>query len=513
MRDGLAIHDDRGALVVWNKAAADITGWDQERASQLMPADLTDGLVDVGDGTWVEVKRVPMDSGGRPVIATLFTDARHQVSLRDAYARLNELVTTDALTGLPNRLLADDRLRLSVALAERDGRSVALLYLDLDRFKLINDTLGHQTGDALLKQVAERLKSSVRESDTAARVGGDEFIVILHTVTHPEDTTTVAMKIIDTMRPRFVVEGHEIYLGCSVGIALFPDHGPDTDALLRHADVAMYRAKADGGNSYRLYAPVMAESNRGRLQLAADLRRALDRSELEVHYQPQIDIDDGSLVAAEALVRWRHPERGLITPDRFLPMAEDDGSIVDIDAHVLSAACQQVVEWEDAGMYLPMVSVNFSARTLATGTVVPMVHGILERFGLAANRLEVEVSEHVVADQATEASAQLEELRALGVKVANRRFRHWVLIARSLAPLPDRHDQARQKFRDRADRPTGARRHRCVEGRRVHGGRPWHAVRRRGRRDNRPATIAPVPAMPRRAGVPVQPARSCTRAR
>ena len=418
MRDGLALQDETGRLVEWNPAAAAITGWSDEEAAEHLRDGLAEGLIELGSGRWVDVRHFAVSRRSQMFRATLFTDARHQVALREAYARLNELVTTDPLTGLPNRLLAEDRLRLSVTLAQRDARPIAVLFVDLDRFKLVNDTLGHAVGDDLLQQVATRLRSAIRESDTVARLGGDEFVVILHAITNARDAERVAQSVLDVMSAAFDLAGHEIFLGASIGIAVYPEHGDSSETLVSHADLAMYRAKADGGNGFCLYAPIMSEQSRERLLVAGDLRRAIDRHELVVHYQPQIDIDSGLVVGAEALVRWQHPNRGLVPPDLFLDVAEEDGSIVEIDRWVLRTACEQTRRWDEAGFRLPMVAVNLSARTMQHADVVGMVAEALTAARLSAGRLELEVSEHVVAADDPKIDQTLADLKSLGVQLA-----------------------------------------------------------------------------------------------
>ena len=418
MRDGVALQDDVGRLVAWNPAARVLTGWSDEEAAARLRAGLSDGVVELAPGRWVDVRRFPVTRRGRTFHATLLSDARHQVALREAYARLNELVTTDPLTGLPNRLLADDRLHLSVNLAHRDARPIAVLFVDLDRFKRVNDTFGHPVGDDLLQQVASRLRDAIRESDTVARIGGDEFLVVLHAIANPTDAEKVAQSVLDAMTSPFELNGHEVYLGASVGIAVFPEHGDTPELLVSHADLAMYRAKADGGNRFRLYAAIMSEYSRERLLIAGDLRRALDRNELVVHYQPQIDIDSGLVVGAEALVRWRHPHRGLVPPGLFLDIAEEEGAIVEIDRWVLRTACEQTVRWDEAGYVLPMVAVNLSARTMQHADVAALVSDALASSGLSPERLELEVSEHVVAEDDPTIDRTLAELKALGVQLA-----------------------------------------------------------------------------------------------
>jgi diguanylate cyclase (GGDEF)-like protein len=414
VRDGVGVVDEHGVLVGWSDPAAELTGWSTETAARRI-GGLHEGLTDLGDDRWIDVRWSDLPDGRR---AAVLTDARHQVALREAHARLNEVSTTDPLTSLPNRVLAEDRLRLSVALARRDRRRIAVLFVDLDRFKLVNDTLGHHVGDELLKQVAARLRSSVRESDTVARVGGDEFVVLLHSMDGPDTAEVIGRSILAGMGRSFALGEHEVYLACSVGLAVFPDHGETPAALLQHADLAMFRAKAEGGNSMRPYAPVMSELTRERVAISAELHRALERDELELRYQPQVDLASGALAGVEALVRWRHPDRGLLSPDRFLSVAEEDGSIVDIDRWVLNTACRQGRAWLDEGHDIPMLAVNLSARTLCSSDVVGMVAEALAVSGLPASLLELEVSEHVVAGSVGEVEPKLADLKALGVQLA-----------------------------------------------------------------------------------------------
>jgi diguanylate cyclase (GGDEF)-like protein len=418
MREGVAVHDRAGRLVAWNPAAVAITGWPMEEAVDRFPPRLPEGMIDLGGGRWVDVRHAHVPHDGAALLVTLFADARQEVALREACTRLDDLATSDPLTGLPNRVLAEDRLRLSVSLAVRDRRPVGVLFVDLDRFKLVNDTLGHRAGDDVLREVARRLRRGIRDSDTAARVGGDEFIVILHTLAREEDAEHVARELTRQLEAPFVLGGREVYVAASVGVAVFPDHGDDPVSLLQAADLAMYRAKRDGGNTYRAYTPALAEMTRDRLMLSTELHRALRTNELEVHYQPQIDIDTGRIVGLEALVRWRHPERGLMPPDRFLPVAEETGSIVEVDRFVLRTACAQMAQWWRAGVRVPMVSVNLSARTLAGDGVTTMVSEALVDAALPADRLEIEVSEHVVADSEGDVERKLGDLRDLGVQIA-----------------------------------------------------------------------------------------------
>jgi diguanylate cyclase (GGDEF)-like protein len=418
MRDGLAVHDEDGNLMLWNPAAETITGWSIDEAERRFVASLPEGLVDVGGGCWVDIRHTPVEMDGHPMQVTLFADARHQVALSEAYTRLNDLVTADPLTGLPNRVHAEDRLALSVSLATRDERPIGLLLVDLDRFKLINESLGHRAGDTVLEEVARRLRAAIREGDTAARVGGDEFVVILHTIDASWNADRTATNILEQLAVPFRVGDHEVYVSASIGVATFPAHGESSIALMQAADLAMHRAKADGGNASRTYEATMTAMTTDRLLLGAELHRAIARNEFEVFYQPQIDIDQGTVVGVEALVRWHHPDLGLLPPGRFLPVAEEDGAIVAIDRFVLSTACAQLLAWQTAGLPVPMVSVNLSARTVALTDMTEIVSNALDVTGLSPQCLEIEVSEHVVADAEGDVERKLGELRTMGVQLA-----------------------------------------------------------------------------------------------
>jgi diguanylate cyclase (GGDEF)-like protein len=332
--------------------------------------------------------------------------------------QIRRLAFIDDLTGLPNHLLFRDRAAQAVARAERHGERAAVLLVDLDRFKKVNDSLGHEAGDALLRQVAGRLGRALRAQDTVARTGADEFTILLPGLEDMTGARTVAEKILTLFADPFQVARHVVFMTASVGLALYPDHGFSIDALMRNADMAMYRAKERGRNTFQWYADGMTAKAQERLELEAELHRALDHQEFEVHYQPIFDLELDEMVGVEALVRWRHPGRGLLTPDRFLALAEETGLVVAMDSWVLRAACGQVRRWRDDGLPLLRLAVNISGRTFQQPWLAETVMRVLDEHGLPPDLLELEVSENVAGHEAAETLTVLERLRALGVRVA-----------------------------------------------------------------------------------------------
>ena len=332
-------------------------------------------------------------------------------------ANLYRLAHHDALTGLPNRLLFIDRLGQAMAQANRNERLVAVMLLDLDRFKAINDTLGHTMGDLLLRNVAEFLVSCVREDDTVARLGGDEFTIMLPEIQHIQDAATVAQKILDAFTRPFFLDGHELFIGTSIGIALYP-FNEDLSLLLRNADIAMYEVKQQGGNNYQFYTAEMNTASLQRLSLEGALRRALERGEFVLHYQPQIDLTRGEIVGVEALVRWQHPERGLLGPMEFIPLAEENGLIVPIGEWVLRTACAQARAWQEAGLRPIRVAVNLSVRQFYQKNLVETVARILEQTGLDSRYLELEITESCLMQNTQTTVALLAELNRLGMRIS-----------------------------------------------------------------------------------------------
>jgi diguanylate cyclase (GGDEF)-like protein len=346
---------------------------------------------------------------------------RAQNALEDANGRLQEMTTTDTLTGLPNRALFTDRVNQVISSALRDGREVPVMLIDLDHFKEVNDTVGHHAGDELLIDVARRLLSALRTSDTVARIGGDEFAVVLEMSTTGEQAAATAERVLEAVRAAsFVRDGVELIVSASIGIALWSEAGTSQAELLKHADVAMYRAKAAGGDRFEMFQPAMTVVARNRLGLERDLRRAITSDELFLRYQPQIDLATGEVLAVEALVRWTHPTRGEVMPAEFISLAEESGLIVPLGAWVLNEACRQLAHWHDdhpPGPRLRM-SVNVSARQLADARFVTLVTEALARSGVSPASLELEITESTLVDESGPATTMLRTLRALGVSVA-----------------------------------------------------------------------------------------------
>lgn len=334
-----------------------------------------------------------------------------------AEASLNNLAHYDPLTGLPNRRLFQDLLAKALARAQRSGRPAALYFLDLDRFKVINDSLGHGVGDLLLKAVAERLRACLRTTDVVARLGGDEFTVIAEDLTGPEGAGAVARRMLEGLAAPLTLEGREVHVSASIGIALYPADATDIARLLANADAAMYAAK-EPRNGYRFYSVELNQRTSERLVLETQLRQALQRGELILHYQPLLDFRSKETVGVEALIRWHHPERGLVPPDQFIPLAEETGLIVPIGEWVLRTACAQVRGWQAAGHPALRLAVNLSRRQVVHGDLVDVVARALKDTGFDPGRLELELTESLLLDHSTGVLDTLRALHRMGVRVS-----------------------------------------------------------------------------------------------
>ena len=323
----------------------------------------------------------------------------------------------DHLTGLPNRRLFDDRLRHAIAQAARSHQLLALLFLDLDRFKTINDTLGHAAGDRLLIEVGKRLSGRKRAGDTVARLGGDEFLILVSNLRRVEDAAKVAQRVLEAMLPAITVGGHRLHVTGSIGISLFPHDGNDAEALIKNADIALYRAKDQGRNSYRMYAPEMNAQALEKLMFENSLRRAIDRREMVLHYQPQIDAKSGRIIGVETLVRWQRGEGELVMPGDFIALAEDTGMISDLGEWVLETACRQARRWHEVGFELRL-AVNLSLHQLQRQGFLETVDRLLGASGIDPCRIELEVTESAVMQDPEQGIGILGELRAMGIRIA-----------------------------------------------------------------------------------------------
>ncbi|MFO1048808.1 MAG: EAL domain-containing protein [Geminicoccaceae bacterium] len=427
--EGIMVVDACGTIRDANPSAAALFGYPADWLSQVRLDDLLNGEIDLAtsrlrrevegkrrDGTRfaAEVTVGALGAGGATSIVTV-RDVTTQKADRDQILRQ---ATHDELTGLPNRRLFDDRLEMTLRHAARSGEFVALAFLDIDRFKAVNDSLGHGAGDRLLQTLSRRLQRSLRNSDTVARMGGDEFIFILPGLQSQEDAAALAQKLVEIVREPVRLGERELLVTASIGVAVYPIAGGDRDALLRHADAALYRAKASGRDRVELFDHEAAAQTEGRTRLGRDLRRALGRNQLALVYQPQVSLRSGRIVGIEALMRWHHPRLGLVPPATFIPMAEESGLITTLELWALRQACRDMVTLEGSSAAAARLAVNLSARQLRQDRLVAMVERTLAESGLPAQRLELEVTETALLPSDGKVAATLAALRSLGVSLA-----------------------------------------------------------------------------------------------
>jgi diguanylate cyclase (GGDEF)-like protein/PAS domain S-box-containing protein len=361
------------------------------------------------NSTVVRVIGVNMDITDRKVAET---------ALQTSEAHFTHSAQHDFLTGLPNRMLLNDRVSRAITSAPRNGKKVALLFLDLDGFKHINDSLGHSIGDRLLQSITRRLADCVRASDTVSRQGGDEFIVLLSELAHSEDAAITARRMLTAVAETHSIDDHELHVTASIGLSIYPDDGRDAETLIQNADTAMYQAKENGRHSYQFFKAEMNARAVERQSTEESLRRALDRGEFELHYQPKVDLNSGKITGAEALIRWQHPTRGLLSPAQFIPVAEDSGLIVPIGKWCLREACQQARKWAEMGFHVRTIAVNISTVQLRDDDFLEDVFDALEKTGLDAKFLELELTESVLMKRAESAAEVLQKLKAKGVQIA-----------------------------------------------------------------------------------------------
>ncbi len=370
-----------------------------------------------GHVVWVDVSgSIIRDRDGKPIrAAAIVQDVTERKHMQD---EIRHLAHHDALTGLPNRRLFNEIAGVELAQAQRNLKKLALLFLDLDRFKEINDTLGHETGDRLLKEVASRLKSVLRRSDSIGRIGGDEFNIILADIARPDVVPDIARKLVETVRRPYRIGGHELRVTASIGISIYPDDGADLDTLLRYADMAMYHAKEVGRNVYQFFNPAINIRSIERMRLENMLRRSLELGEMEIYYQPLIDVASGKILCAEALLRWQHPERGLLAPRDFLGTAEETGFIAEVDEWVLREVCTQIKKWLDAGLPHYCVTVNLSARQFQSSDILQKMTHILTETGAPADSLDIEVTERTAMRDVEQSAGLMRQLAGMGIHIS-----------------------------------------------------------------------------------------------
>ncbi|WP_350580029.1 phosphodiesterase DibA [Pseudomonas sp. HY2-MNA-CIBAN-0224] len=442
-REGVLVTDRTGAIVHVNRALVEITGYTVEEVLGKRPNMFKSGhhdlefyqgvfksLQETGDWhgeiwnrrkngeiypQWQTVRAITDEKGQLTHYVAVFTDIS---AIKKSQTDLARLVHHDPLTDLPNRLLFTDRTEQALTSAQRHKTGCALLMIDLDHFKIINDSLGHNVGDLLLKAVSGRLQRVFGKGYTVARLGGDEFAVLIENCSNASRAEVLAQQVLEAMKAAFEVTSHQLFVSASVGISVFPGDALNAEQLLRNADSALFKAKSAGREGYALYTEELTVHALNRIEVASDLRRALEQQELRVYYQPVHDLKTSRLIGVEALVRWEHPLRGLVPPGEFIPIAERTGLIAEIDAWVLEQACWQMCQWQSAGVHLSFVAVNISSRLFARPELYTLVSTVLTDSGLDPALLELEVTESAVMEDSQGALEQMHRLRALGLRLA-----------------------------------------------------------------------------------------------
>ena len=442
-REGVLVTDRNGLIVHVNRAFMTITGYVRDEVLGRRPnlfksgrhgpdfyRDMFASLASAGEWSgeiwnrrksgeiypqWQTIRVIYDDSGQISHYVAVFSDIS---AIKDSQHELAHLAHHDPLTGLPNRLLFSDRTEQALASAQLHKRSCALLLVDLDHFKNINDSLGHNVGDELLKGVSKRFRGLFAPGVTLARLGGDEFAVLVENCSQPGQAAVLARRILDALKEPLRIDQQSLFINASIGISLFPSDALNAGQLLRNADSALFKAKSAGRDGYALYTEELTAHAQQRVEIASELRRALEQQELRVHYQPVHDLATSRVIGVEALVRWQHPKRGLVSPAEFIPIAERTGLIAQIDAWVMDQACRQMCQWQQAGVVLSFVAVNVSSRLFAHRELYEQVARVLHDTGLDPACLELEVTESAVMEDPEVALEQMHRLRELGVRLA-----------------------------------------------------------------------------------------------
>ena len=441
--EGILVTDDETRILNVNRAFSVITGYSPEELQGNLPSLLKSGMHDADfyeqmwadikeqghwrgeifdrrkDGTltplWQTISTVRDEQGGVSNYISIINDIS---SLKETQSRLDYLAHHDPLTDLPNRLLLQDRLAHAIKRGIRDNSSTAVLFIDLDRFKVINDSLGHHIGDRLLQQVARRLAELVRESDSVARLGGDEFVILLEEITGNEDAAHLATKVIEALRAPIVIDQHELHIGCSIGISITPDDGEDAVTLLKNADTAMYKVKESGRDGFHIYSTELSELAEDKLRIESALRKVIQEREFYLNFQPIVDAQTDRVTCAEALLRWNSPSLGEIPPARFIPVAEESKLIIPIGQQVLEMAVAQMVAWRGQGIELEYLSVNVSGPQLYHSGFASGLIALLTENGLAGESIQIEITENVLMENMERCIEQLNKLRNFGVRIA-----------------------------------------------------------------------------------------------